>query len=88
MITKLMVLELCEKFTQYGGKPKYASCKIKFNDSEETEDVKFKLSTIVDEDEDDEIFYYCNNFNEFADLTDNTAANDFVLVDVYSLSME
>lgn len=62
-----------------GRKPRYAHCRIKWNDDATEEEVIIKLSAHADPCEDDSIFFYCNNISEFSRLT-KTGMEDFILI--------
>ena len=62
---------------------KYANCRIEFLDTHEEYDVVIKLTSEIDEDEDDNIFYYCDSLNDLQSLTVE-GAEDFVIREIYS----
>lgn len=57
----------------------YACVEIVWKDCGEPSDVTIKLSTDIKEDEDGEIFFYCNGIDELLKLTDPNNGEDFVI---------
>lgn len=57
----------------------YACVEIVWKDCGEPSDVTIKLSTDIKEDEDGEIFFYCNGIDELLKLTEPNNGEDFVI---------
>lgn len=68
---------------QDNERAKYANCRVEFLDTHEECDVVIKLTTEIDEDEDESIFYYCDSLNDLLSLTVE-GAEDFVVREIYS----
>lgn len=62
---------------------KYALCSIKWKDSGEIEDgCIFKLSLDLDEQDEDRIFYYCEDSIDLERLTKENNGEDFTVIDI------
>lgn len=63
--------DICNRFNDYiekhGKKPQIAVCHIVWQDDRTHYDVKIKLNTEIDTD-DDEIFFYCSEYDGFISL--------------------
>jgi len=57
----------------------YACVEIVWKDCGEPSDVPIKLSTDIKEDEDGEIFFYCDGIDELLTLTEPDNGEDFVI---------
>lgn len=81
-----LIRQMDEKYQAYrcetGGYPQYADCVIRFNDDGNTIETTIKLDCGVDEDEDDEIFFYCNGLNDLKGLTEEGPGTDFTVIEI------
>ena len=57
----------------------YARVEVMYFDTEMKQDVTIKLSTDVNEDEDDDVFFYCDGIDELLKLTENSNGEDFMI---------
>ena len=57
----------------------YACVEVMYFDTEMKQDVTIKLSTDVNEDEDDDVFFYCDGIDELLKLTENSNGEDFMI---------
>ena len=67
---------------EYEHEPHFAECAIKWEDTQETVEVRIFLSSDVYEDIDDEIFYYCNGLNDLIALV-HPNMEDFTIVQCF-----
>jgi hypothetical protein len=63
--------------TTYGKEPLYAVCGVRFKNDDSSTDMLFKLSIDVGDD-DDEIFFYCNNIKDLKLLAE-PSSEDFLI---------
>ena len=63
--------------------PNYAECEIQFKDDGSGGGVRIKLDCGMDENDDD-IFYYCNGLNDLKGLTKEGPGADFTIIDFFS----
>ena len=68
-----------------GSEPLYVWCVIKFTDNGSTIEDVIKLSSDAAEDDDD-VFYFCNGIESLKGLTRRGTGEDFVVIDICSLS--
>lgn len=85
--TTIVMQDISTKFLEFcnecGHEPEYANCQIEWLDDHNQYDVTIKLSCDMDEEEDDNIFYYCNSLKELESLTE-TGHEDFIVTEIYS----
>ncbi len=68
--------------SENNDEPLYASCSVMYLDDGSTLDVTIKFSCDSEDDEEDsEIFYYCNSVNDLKYLTD-AGCNDFMITSI------
>lgn len=78
------IKRLCDEFYQkHNESPQFAECKVMFLDGGDECDVNIKLSSDLDENDDD-IFFYCNSAKELRFLTVE-GCSDFIITDIYKL---
>jgi hypothetical protein len=68
--------------TETGQEPQYADCVVRYNDDGNTIETTIKLDCGVEEDEDDEIFFYCNGLEDLKGLTNEGPGTDFTVVEI------
>ena len=68
--------------TETGQYPEYADVTVRYKDDGCTIETTIKLDCGVDEDEDDEIFYYCNGLNDLKGLIEEGPGNDFTVIGI------
>ena len=73
--------EYGEHCIDYGRFPNYAECGIRFLDDGKRERVTIKLSNMDEDDEDNKVFFYCDDFTDFLRLCDKDSGEDFVIED-------
>lgn len=59
--------------------PQYAHCEISFKEDPKTEDVIINMTSDVNENEDESIFYKCDSLNDLLSLC-NEGSQDFKIV--------
>ena len=69
------------------GEPKYARCSVQFLGESESMDVTIKLSSDVEEQDDDNIFFYCNSSSDLKYYV-ALGVEDFVITDCIEFSNE
>lgn len=67
---------------EYEHEPHFAECEIKWEDTQETVEVRIFLSSDVYDDIDDEIFYYCDGLNDLTALV-HPSMEDFTIVQCF-----
>ena len=78
-ITKNMYNKFIDKT---GHEPNYVECQVTFKDDNTTEDVVITFNSNIN-DNDDDIFFYCYDFESFIELTSEDNNEDFFVNDVY-----
>ena len=63
--------------------PNYAECEIQFKNDESSVGVRIKLDCGRDENDED-IFYYCNGLNDLKGLTEERPGRHFIIIDFFS----
>ena len=81
-----VALKMQEMYDTYlnetGQYPEYADVTVRYKDDGCTIETTIKLDCGVDEDEDDEIFYYCNGLNDLKGLIEEGPGNDFTVIGI------
>jgi hypothetical protein len=67
------------------GNETYCTCEIVWHDNESEETVTIKLDCGVEEDEDDDIFFYVKGIRELLGLTDWDNGEDFTINDIIEI---
>lgn len=79
-VIKTIIDDKFREFTDENQcEPRYAFCRIMWLDNEESEDVKIQLS-VGSDDENDDIFFYCNGLNDLKGLTER-GSEDFIVAE-------
>ena len=81
-------IKMVENYKQDNGKePTFVSCGVVWdNGADNTIDNEvIKLNTEIIEDEDDEIFFYCEDNEEFLELCEGNNGQDFIVEEIYDL---
>ncbi|MDD3038092.1 hypothetical protein [Bacteroides sp.] len=63
--------------------PKVASCKIVWKDTKDVSDVRIALSLDCQNDDDDDIFFYCNSYEDLKSLSGH-GGEDFIVTEIYN----
>ena len=81
-----VALKMQEMYDTYlnetGQCPVYADCGVRYNDDGCTIETTIKLDCGVDEDEDEEIFFYCNGLCDLKGLTEEGPGTDFTVIEI------
>lgn len=67
------------------GNEKYCKCEIVWHDDESASIETIKLDCEVDESEDDDIFFYVGNTDEFKNLMEWENGEDFTINDILEI---
>jgi len=67
-------------YSEQGREPHYADCIIRWNDTLETEEVRIALAMDADNENDDDIFFYCNTLEDLKSLVDK-GKEDFTIAE-------
>lgn len=67
--------------------PRYANCEIEWLDDHNKCEVTIKMSCDTDDNEDDDIFYYCDSLKDLESLTE-PGCEDFIVTEIYSFEDE
>lgn len=68
--------------TNYGHEPNYVSCEVRYKDEITTFDTIISFKEYQEDEEDEHIFWYCYDIEEFIDLTSEDNDEDFVILNV------
>ncbi len=82
-LEKVLVNNIKDQYIDYvkenSDLPQYAHCEISFKEDPKTEDVIIKMTSDVNENEDESIFYKCDSLNDLLSLC-NEGSQDFKIV--------
>ena len=80
--SKEEVKEMYDKYMKkYGCEPDYAYCSMMYLDDKTTTEGTIKLYDSYNEEEDDNVFYYCSGVNDLLSLMDK-GCEDFIVIHV------
>lgn len=69
-IIKLKFKEFHEFIERTGKEPEYVECQIAWKETGDDERVTIKLSLSINDDDNDNVFYYCNGIESFKQLAE------------------
>lgn len=73
------------RFVEKNGKePEYAWCQVVWKDTGENKRTIIKLSTTIVDDDEEDVFYYCNGIESLKSLTEYTPDHTFIMTDCWS----
>ena len=82
---KQKIQDMFEKFScKKGDSPVYADCIIRFLDDNSEAEESFKMDCGSEEDDDD-VFYFCNGLADLQSMTEEGSCNDFIITDILAV---
>ena len=70
----------CQK---HGGEPLYAVCMVEDKEDKTTLEVTIKMASGSEDDEDNDVFYFCDTFSGLKGLTEPDGCTDFFITDFF-----